>query len=57
MEGSDRKDEATPVILIVERRTQRQDDLDAADVMKIVRKRASLRKRSYGGSGGTSADG
>ena len=47
MEGSDPKREAAPAIFIVERRTQRQTDLDAAEVMKILRKRGSLRKRSY----------
>ena len=47
MEGSDPKREAAPAIFIVERRTQRQTDLDAAEVMKILRKRGNLRKRSY----------
>lgn len=52
MEAHDPKCEAAPVILIVERRKQRQADLSAADVMKILRKRATLRRQSHRGSGG-----
>jgi len=41
MDESDPKEEAAPVIMIVERRTQRQGELSSSDVMKILRKRAA----------------
>ncbi len=55
MEGNDRNHEAGPVITIMERRSQRQTDLSSEEVMTILRKRATLRKRSRGRPGG--ADG
>ena len=48
MEGNDSKGQTNPVIVVVDRRRQRDADLSPAEVMKIVRKRASLRKRSHG---------
>lgn len=40
MEDRDRKDKA-PVIVRLERRSQRQSDLSSAEVMRILRKRAA----------------
>lgn len=40
MDGNDSKKEA-PIIVIMERRTQRQRELSSEDVMKILRKRAA----------------
>jgi hypothetical protein len=45
MQGSDPKNDAAPIIMILERRSQRQD-LSSADVMKILRKRAALRSKA-----------
>lgn len=53
MDESDPKKEAvTPIIVILERRTQRQAELSSEDVMKIIRKRAS--KKGYNGGSGNS---
>jgi len=41
MDENDPKKETAPVIVIVERRRQREGELSSADVMKIVRKRAA----------------
>jgi len=41
MEEKDRGNAATPIIMILERRTQRQPDLSSAEVMQILRKRAT----------------
>jgi hypothetical protein len=54
MQGSDPKNEATPVITIIERRRQREADLSPADVMKILRKRSAVKKGSSGCPGGAS---
>jgi hypothetical protein len=40
MEERENKDESKPVIMIVERRTNRQSELSSSDVMRILRKRA-----------------
>ena len=51
MDERDAKKEAAPVIMIVERRTQRQGELSSEEVMKILRRRAakSLRRDPRGG--------
>jgi len=41
MEDRDRKNEKAPVIVRLERRSQRQSDLSSAEVMRILRKRAA----------------
>jgi len=46
MNEDDTKKEAQPVVMIVERRTQRQRELSSEEVMKILRKRAAKAGRS-----------
>jgi len=41
MDENDTKNEALPIVMIVERRTQRQADLSSAEVMRILRRRAA----------------
>jgi hypothetical protein len=40
MEDTEDRKENKPVILIVERRTNRQSELSSSDIMRILRKRA-----------------
>jgi hypothetical protein len=40
MDGNDQKNQKMPELIIVERRRQRDADLSAADIMKMIRKRA-----------------
>jgi hypothetical protein len=51
MNEKDSKNESTPVIMILERRTQRQSELSSSEIMRILRKRAAKgsRKNSTGG--------
>jgi hypothetical protein len=53
MDESDPKKEAAPQIMILERRTNRQSELNSSDIMKILRKRAAktVRRGPNGGSG------
>jgi len=51
MQGNDPKSEDSTVIMIVERRTQRQPDLSCSEIMQLIRKRAALRKRARDISG------
>jgi hypothetical protein len=51
MQGNDQKNQDSTVIMIVERRAQRQPDLDSSEIMQLVRKRAALRKRATDISG------
>lgn len=51
MRGSETESEAAPVIMIIERRTQRKADLSPAEVMELLRKRAALRRQAAAGSG------
>ena len=53
-EHDTQKDEAKPIIMILERRTQNRSELTSAEVMKILRKRGakSLRRSPDDGSGG-----
>jgi hypothetical protein len=55
MDETEIKSEQMPVIMILERRTQRQSELSSSDIMKLLRKRASkgARKNSTGGSKST----
>ncbi|GFO69621.1 hypothetical protein GMLC_32000 [Geomonas limicola] len=48
MKDRDRKEEIAPVIVLLERRSQRQSDLSAAEVMRILRKRAAKASTSKG---------
>lgn len=45
MNGQDHENEAMPVIMILERRTQRRGELSCTEVMKILRKRAAKNTR------------
>ena len=52
MNERDTGNDTKPVIMILERRTQRQAELSSSDIMRILRKRAAkgLRKNATGGS-------
>jgi hypothetical protein len=52
MNDNDAKNENAPVIMIFERRTQRQAELSSSEIMRILRKRAAkgIRKSSTGGA-------
>jgi hypothetical protein len=57
MDEKDPKNEAMPVVVILERRTQRRGELSSEDIMKILRKRAAARVARRESNGGSNAAG
>lgn len=45
MEEKDHKQEEAPVVVIMERRKQRETELSSAEVMKLLRKRAARARK------------
>lgn len=48
MDEKDHKQEEAPVVVIVERRKQKERELSSAEVMKILRKRAARGRKIPG---------
>ena len=57
MDEKDPRNEAMPVVVIMERRTQRRGELSSADIMKILRKRVAARVARRESNGGSNASG
>jgi len=57
MDEKDPRNEAMPVVVIMERRTQRRGELSSADIMKILRKRVAARVARRESNGGSNAAG
>jgi len=55
MKEKDTQEERSSAIMILERRSQRQNDLSSAEVMRILRKRAAKATRKSGAAGPLSA--
>ena len=45
MDDTDTNKTGEPIITIVERRKQRQNDLSSAELMKMIRKRSAMKAR------------
>lgn len=55
MDENETRKETAPAVMIIDRRKNRQADLTASDVMKILRKRAAkAMKRGYNAGSGDS---